>query len=136
MDDKSLSSKDRDDLQHQLARFAKNGDIQALLASAAQGPGSKEARLSALRVMSKAPLKTMPASWCASVARVMAEGDTDLVQQAVLAARAVPVPKEETTTMNAGLLRVGRDARVPQEARLDALAAVAGGIGTARAGAL
>ena len=130
LEDKSLTSKDRDDLQHQLARFARNGDIQALLASVAQGPGSKEARLSALRVMSKAPLKAMPASWCASLAHVMAEGDTDLVQQAVLAARAVPVPKEQTATMNAGLLRVGRDVSVPQEARLDALAAVAGGIGT------
>jgi hypothetical protein len=60
----------------------------------------------------------------------MAEGDTDLVQQAVLAARAVPVPKEETATTNTGLQRVGRDLRVPQETRLDALAAVAGGIGT------
>ena len=129
LEDKSLTSKDRDDLQHQLARFAKNGDIQALLASVAQGPGSKEARLSALHVMSKAPLKAMPASWCASLAHVMAEGDTDLVQQAVLAARAVPIPKEETATMNTGLQRVGRDARVPQETRLDALAAVAGGIG-------
>jgi putative membrane-bound dehydrogenase-like protein len=130
LEDKSLSSKDRDDLQHQLARFAKNGDIQALLASAAEGPGSKEARLSALRVMSKAPLKTMPASWCTSLAQVMTEGDTDLVQHAVLAARAVPVPKEQASTVNAGLLRVGRDVRVPQDARLDALAAVAGGIGT------
>jgi putative membrane-bound dehydrogenase-like protein len=130
LEDKSLTSKDRDDLQHQLARFAKNGDIQALLASVAQGPGSKEARLSALHVMSKAPLKTMPTSWCTSLAQVMGEGDTDLVQQAVLAARAVPVPKEQTATVNVGLLRVGRDARVPQEARLDALAAVAGGIGT------
>jgi len=132
LEDKSLSAsaKDRDDLQQQLARFAKNSDIQMLLASAAQSPGSKESRLSALRVMSKAPLKTMPASWCASLARVMTEGDTDLVQQAVLAARAVPVPKEQTATLNTGLLRVGRDARVPQEARLDALAAVAGSIGT------
>ena len=130
LEDKGLSPKDRDDLQQQLARFAKNSDIQALLASAAQGPGSQESRLSALRVMSKAPLKTMPASWCASLARVMAEGDTDLVQQAVLAARAVPVPKEQTATVDTGLLRVGRDARIPQEARLDALAAVAGGIGT------
>ena len=66
LEDKSLTPKDRDDLQHQLARFTKNSDIQALLASAAQGPGSKEARLSALRVISKAPLKAMPASWCAS----------------------------------------------------------------------
>jgi putative heme-binding domain-containing protein len=130
LEDKNLTTKDRDELQHQLVRFAKNGDIQALLASAAQGPGPKESRLSALRVMSKAPLKAMPASWCASLAQVMTDGDTDLVQQAVLAARAVPVPKEQASTVNAGLLRVGRDVRLPQEARLDALAAVAGGIGT------
>ena len=136
LEDKSLNPKDRDDLQQQLVRFTKNSDIQALLASTAQGSGSKEARLSALRVISKAPLKAMPASWCDSVARVMAEGDTDLVQQAVLAARAVPVPKEETTKVNAGLLRVGRDARVPQEARLDALAAVVRRDWSDRAGAL
>src|SRR5262245_8917762 len=125
----TLSSKGREDLQHQLARFAKNGDIQKLLASVAEGSGSKESRLSALAVMSKAPLKTMPESWCASLARVMAEGDIDLVEQAVLAARAIPVPKEETSTVNAGLLRVGRDTRASQETRLDALAAVAGSIG-------
>lgn len=129
LEDSRLSPKDRDDLEHQLARFARNTHIQRLLASSAQGPDLKQARLSALRVMSKAPLKAMPASWCTSLARVMAEGDTDLVQQAVLAARAVPVPKEETATMDEGLRRVGRDARAPLETRLDALAAVADGIG-------
>jgi len=130
LEDKSLSANDRGNLQHQLSRFARNGDIQTLLASVAQGPGSKEARLSALTAISKSPLKAMPVSWCTSLARVMAEGDTDLVQQAVLAARVVPVPKEETAKVNAGLLRVGRDIRVPPEARLDALAAISGGIGT------
>ena len=47
--------------------------------------------------MSKELLKTMPASWCASRARVMAEGDTDLVLQAVLAARAVPVALKKSS---------------------------------------
>jgi putative membrane-bound dehydrogenase-like protein len=130
LEDARLVQTDRDDLQKQLVRFAKNSDIQSLLASVAQGRSSKEARLAALSVMSKAPLKAMPANWCVSLARVMAEGDPELVQQAVLAARALPVAKEQTDTVNAGLLRVGRDARVPQETRLDALAAVAGNIGT------
>jgi putative membrane-bound dehydrogenase-like protein len=129
LEDRNLSQKDREELQQQLVRFAKNADIQALLAAAAQGPGPQESRLSALRVMAKAPLKAMPASWCASLARVMVEGGTELVQHAVLAARAVPVPKEEMAAMNAGLLRVGREDGVPQESRLDALAAVSGGIG-------
>jgi putative heme-binding domain-containing protein len=129
LEDRGLSPKDRDDLEHQLARFTRNADIQTLLATSAQGKQAKVARLSALRVMSKAPLKAMPASWCRSLARVMAEGDVDLVQQAVLAARAVPVPKEEVATMDEGLRHVGRDTRAPLETRLDALAAVAGGIG-------
>jgi len=130
LEDKGLSANDREDLQHQLVRFTKNEHIQALLASAAQSSESKDARLSALRVMSKAPLKAMPSSWCASLGHVMCEADTDLVQQAVLTARAVPVPKEEAATVNAGLLQVGRDSHVPSETRLDALAAVAGSIGT------
>ena len=125
--DRKLSSKEREELNGQLVRFSKNIEIQELLASVAEGPGPVESRLSALRVMSKAPLKTMPAQWTASLAAVMVEGRTDLAQQAVLAARALPAPKEQAATLNAGLWQVGRDARMPQETRLDALASVSGG---------
>ncbi|MCI0719056.1 MAG: HEAT repeat domain-containing protein [Acidobacteria bacterium] len=128
--EKSLRPEDRDELQQQLTRFAKNADIQLLLASTAQSAALKESRLCALRAMAKAPLKTMPASWSASLAGIMAGGDAELVQHAVMAARALPVAKEQTARLNEGLLRVGRDARMPQEARLDALAAVTGDIGS------
>ncbi len=130
---KDLSDGERAELEDQLARFARDGAVQELLAATSQAadtPG--ETRRTVLRAMARSELKETPASWAAEIARVLVGGgELDLMRQAVLAARALPAPKElkdASPELTAALLHIARDAAAPANLRLDALAAVPGGV--------
>jgi putative membrane-bound dehydrogenase-like protein len=119
---------ERGALQQKLAQFGDSSAIQALLAATVEGAGSKEARLTALGSMAMARVKTLPASWSAALARALADRDPDVIRQAVSVVRSAPPAEDAAQALNAALLRVARDGVVPVNVRLDALAAVHGGL--------
>jgi putative heme-binding domain-containing protein len=80
--------------------------------------------------MSQSALKPMPGPWMTALAQLLDEdgGDAELVREAVAAARALPAPREGTAGLGAALQAVGGKETAPAEVRLDALAAVPGGL--------
>jgi putative heme-binding domain-containing protein len=126
--DRELNGSRRDELQHQLTQFAGNPAIQQLLADSLRGPSSTEARLTALRAMAKAAAKEMPAAWAAGLADALAATEPEIRSEAVATARALPVPKESSPALSAALVRVARDRQAPTPIRLEALAAISGGL--------
>ncbi|HEX2521788.1 MAG TPA: dehydrogenase, partial [Terriglobia bacterium] len=116
------------ELQQQLTRFAGHEAIQEVLASTLRGPASKEARLTALQAIAKSALKEMPPTWATGLADTLAASDSELRREAVSAARAVPIPKSGFVDLNCALMRLARDAQSPSEVRLEAMAAIPGGL--------
>jgi putative membrane-bound dehydrogenase-like protein len=125
-----LSDADRTALAAQLARFARGGSVQKLLAeSLRDGSAPSQARLVALRAMARTGLKEVPEGWADGLAEALRSGDTALVREAVAAARPLaPAVKKKAGELAEALLHVGGDANVPDAIRLDALAAVPGGL--------
>lgn len=125
----NLSDTERAELSRQLAEFAADPAIQELLASSLRDPtAALGARLAALRAMAQAGLKEAPVLWTIELARLLGGTDAALVRAAVSAARTLTVPKTNATELAGALLRVARDERVDAPTRLDALAAVPGGL--------
>jgi putative membrane-bound dehydrogenase-like protein len=112
-------------LEQQLGQFASHPAIQDLLAQTARSGETKQARLSALRVMAKVPLKEIPAGWNGALNAALENGDPDVLREAVRAARALPVPEQGQPEIHAALVRLGRTPGAPDDVRTDALAAAA-----------
>lgn len=126
---KGLPAAERSELQRQLSQFVRNGSVQELIGTvAADGAGSATARLAALRAMSGASLKETPASWLRALVSTVSSPDPAIQRQAVSTARSLPSPKKSPPEFAAALERVGRDPAIPGDVRLEALAAVPGGI--------
>jgi putative membrane-bound dehydrogenase-like protein len=124
----SLRPVERDPLEEQLAQFSRNGAIQQLLADTAGQAASREARVTALGAMARTHLKQMPPDWTATLVRILAERDAELLRSAVAVARVLPASKEDTAVLSAALLNLGRSGAVPPEIRLEALAAMPVGL--------
>jgi putative membrane-bound dehydrogenase-like protein len=117
-----LSGAERTRLEHQVGQFASHPAIQELLAQTARAGESKPARLSALRVMAKVPLKEAPAGWDAALIAAMTTDDAELLRAAVSAARALPKPETGNPVLEAALVQTGRNPGAPDDARAEALA--------------
>lgn len=124
-----LSETDLAELPGQLARFAATPAIQEVLVEPLRSPASaaKPARL-ALQAMALASLKAAPAAWVEALATIVGSSDADLRKLAIAAARALPIPASGAERLRAALLAVGQDAAAPVAQRLDALAAMPGGL--------
>jgi putative membrane-bound dehydrogenase-like protein len=121
------SESEQIEVQRQLSQFARNAAIQDLLAQAARETATPAGSI-ALRAMASSGLKEMPAAWTASLAEALATNDREVVRQAVAAAKALPPAKGSATNLNPALLQVASDTSASAEVRLDALAAVPGGL--------
>src|SRR5438034_1056097 len=128
LDARNLTSVEREEVGGQLARFGSDPQIQDLLAATVARARAKESRLVALRVMEKARVKEIPPVWIPALVLVLEGKDPDLIREAVAAARASAVPKERAAELTDALQRVARDSAAPAEVRLEALAAIPGGI--------
>jgi putative heme-binding domain-containing protein len=78
--------------------------------------------------MAQSGLKEAPGSWVDALRLVLGEGDAALVREAVAAVRALPVKGEEAGRLGAELLEIADRESSPPETRLEALAAVPGGL--------
>jgi len=126
--DTNIPNAERVDLQQKLVQFGENPAIQELLAATVERVDSREARLTALRAMAKTRAKELPSVWIAPLVRALAGRDVDATRHAVSVARAAPTSKETGADLHAALLRVARATSGPIELRLDALAAIHGGL--------
>ena len=127
--EKNPAKAERDELARQLAPHARNPEIQKLLsATLRDSNSSKDAQMTALRAMSQAGLKETPTAWLSDLAAILARDDKDLVRQAVSTARSLVAPKEGQAELAAALLRIARDANASADVRLEAMAAIPGGV--------
>jgi putative heme-binding domain-containing protein len=126
---KNLSRAERDELVGQLARFARATAVQQLLAERLIDPAAwREVRIIVLKAMAQSALKETPAPWIAALTQVLDQGDGELMAAAVATARDLRVPKQHSEKFVAGLLRMAGEPAAPARVRLDALAAVPGGL--------
>jgi putative membrane-bound dehydrogenase-like protein len=124
---KGGSKTEREHLVERLTEFSSNPAIEELLASLADG-ASSEARMTAMRVMAASQARELPGPWIAPLSRALTSGHPDLIRAAVSVARAVPPAADASAALNVALIRVAGDNANAADVRLDALAAVAGGL--------
>ncbi|HEX3449094.1 MAG TPA: HEAT repeat domain-containing protein, partial [Isosphaeraceae bacterium] len=128
-----LPPAERTDLERQLGRFAQAAPIQRLLAVRLRDAfAGSAARRSSLQAMAWSNLKaeTVPHEWVDAVAGVL-EGDPatpELVAPAVATLRALPLTKKKAGDLPDRLLRIAGDTKNGVDLRLQALAAVPGGV--------
>jgi len=123
---------DRDTLVAQLARLAKTSGIQKLLASiASDAKASADARITALRAMSRAGLRDVPAAWHSAISDILAaHPDNGVLTEAVSTLRSFPVGKGKGPD-HAGDLRLVIESDAPLDVRLGAMAALPNGLQSA-----
>ncbi len=127
-----LSAADRADLERQLARFGGTPAVQKLLTETlAHGTEVGNGRkLSALKAVAQSGLKEAPAAWISALAAILNGPDADLARQGVSTARALAVAPAKGAALVAPLLAIAGREGSPADLRLEALAAVPGGLKT------
>jgi putative membrane-bound dehydrogenase-like protein len=127
--DGALVPPERATQEQLLAKLAGGPAIQALLAETlSDASAPPDTRLSALRAMGQSGLKQTPKAWLKSLATVLDGEEGAFVREAVSTARGLPATQQPDEGLGAALQKVGSDPRTPTEIRLDALAAVPGGL--------
>lgn len=130
LDRDDLDDAGRAELEGQLARFAGSGPIAGLLASTARDEATPSARrLLALRAMARSDVRAASDGWLDAVASALKSGDGAMVGQAVATARALRIPEGPSgARLGALLAGIAADEANAEALRLDALAAVPGGL--------
>ncbi len=125
----NLTAAERDELVHQLARLASAKPVQELLAERVRdAAASREARQTVLRAMAQSGLKEAPDVWIGGLLQVLAGDDAELVREAVSTAKALHIPKQRADELAGRLFHIAQDVQSPVSVRLNALAAVPGGL--------
>ena len=133
LDQQDLSATERADLERQLGGFSQTLPIQQLLAERLRKTSAlPAARRSSLQAMawSNFKAKDLPASWVTVLATVF-DGDpanTTLLAPAITAIRALPIASNNAELLRERLIRIAADTSKSEGLRLDALAAVPGGL--------
>ncbi|MGE3315434.1 MAG: PVC-type heme-binding CxxCH protein [Planctomycetaceae bacterium] len=123
-----LSEADVAELEGYLAKFALNSAVQELLAaSLRESSVSSDRKQMMLRAIRTSGVK-IPESWREPLASALKDDDNKLVHEAVRTIRALPAEKETAAAFKPPLLAVAQNSRLPADLRLDALAAIAGGL--------
>ena len=127
---KTLSPAEQSELPGQLAPLAKHAAIQDLLATTLRdAQATRDTRLLAMRTMAAAALKDTPGPWLTELARQLGNADETLARSAVATLRTVSNPKQPGADVVAALTAAGRNAALPADIRLDALATLPAGAG-------
>ena len=130
LSESDLTEQDRIELAQHLSQFSGNAAIQSLMArqvilSAAQTKTSTQRLV--LESMRNSGLKEMPQSWYDALTTVISTGEPALIPPAISAVRALAV-KGASDELKLVLLNVASNHDYPPETRVDALAAIPGGV--------
>jgi putative heme-binding domain-containing protein len=124
-----LSGDEWSELVQHLERFARAKPVQDLLANCLQEKSSSlGARKIVLQAMARSSLKEAPSAWVTGVTHVLESDDGKLIADAIAAARAMTVPKQQIADLAQALQGIAHSSRLPDAIRLNALAAVPGGL--------
>jgi putative membrane-bound dehydrogenase-like protein len=113
-------------LEKQLAQLASNEKVQQLLAESVSSEKAS-AQLIAVHAMTQAHLKAAPVAWGTSLTKALASSDPALVREAVSTARFITF-EQRPPGLSEALLRVANNTSLPEEERLNAMAAARGQI--------
>jgi putative heme-binding domain-containing protein len=78
--------------------------------------------------MARTRAKELPAPWITPLARALAAGEIEVTRAAISVARAAPPSKDAAAVVHEALVRLARDSAAPLDVRIDALAALPGGL--------
>ena len=132
---RDLIPADREELEGQLARFARSEGVRDLLTLASTADDSPiETRLLALRAMARSGLKELPSPWRSAIEATLQRGNEAQIRQAVTTLRAFPWPKDKAESLANGLRRISETARYLADLRLEALAASPPSLGSINPG--
>ncbi|MGI8979568.1 MAG: PVC-type heme-binding CxxCH protein [Pirellulaceae bacterium] len=127
--DESLTENDQKELEQQLSRFGSANAIQRLLAESANRSSlSAQRRALALRAMARSGLKAMPEIWTEALVHTLSQSDPTLYAQAIATIRAIPPGKQRPAAMIQALLQIAQDEKSEPSLRVQAAAAVPGGL--------
>lgn len=129
--DESLLPAQRAELETQLAQFAGSQPIQELLVQSLANPlASRGLLISVLRVMAQSGLREAPGAWLNELPNTLTRRDPAVLAEAVATARALVPPRDKAASqpLRTALLRIGDDPTPDAGVRLEALAAVPGGL--------
>jgi putative membrane-bound dehydrogenase-like protein len=124
------------ELARQLARFARSSQVQDFLAAAIQSSAdstsrqrsSAGARRTALAAMRDSGLKELPKGWITALVGILCSTEQEMIDRAVWVTRSIPQPKDIVAEMTVALVGVAKQNRFDAATRLNALAAVPGGL--------
>ncbi|HEY4312239.1 MAG TPA: PVC-type heme-binding CxxCH protein [Pirellulales bacterium] len=112
-----------------LAWYAADDQIQQLVAARlADNSTSAAERSRLLAAMAQAGRKNLPGAWVTPLVAVLNSGDDALLPAAVAVARAMPAAADQAAELRAALIAAAADEKLNVGVRLDALAAVPGGL--------
>jgi len=120
---------EREELTRLLARFARAPAVQQFLAERLRDPkATRPAQEIVFHAMARSGLKEAPPAWTDAITQVLTNGDPEMCAMTASTARSLRFPKQRPEAMIAQLLRLAENADMPAAVRLDALAAVPGGL--------
>ena len=117
------------DLLRYLPGLVRSPAVQDLLAEVlTEAASSRLTQKVALLVMAQSGLKKIPPSWVAAVQKALGSADVELLTQALRTVRAWPLSREQAAPLTPRLVQLGREENLPVLLRLQALAALPGGV--------
>ncbi len=131
LDANGLPAAERADLERFLGRFAGAETVRRLLADRVRDDSAPaDSRAIALAGMARSGLAATPRDWVAALTMALGSEDPEIVRRTVATLRALPVPgpNDGAAGLARGLRKVADGANAPVAVRLDALAAVPGGL--------
>ncbi|MFO1499760.1 MAG: PVC-type heme-binding CxxCH protein [Verrucomicrobiota bacterium] len=135
--EQALAAVDRAELVRLLSRFARDRGIQQLLGQVAGDSSLPDAsRAAALQAMTRSNLKEAPAEWGEVLANLITDANGALPAAAVSTTRALAWGKQPPARLKETLRTVSEDINRPAAMRLEALAALPGGLEQPDASAL
>jgi putative membrane-bound dehydrogenase-like protein len=126
---RASSDAEDSEVEHHLAQFSSSAAVQTLLAMAVADPKlSPISQRVALNAMQAAGLKSLPPSWVDALLPLLKRRDFSLTAPVVGIFRAIPTGKERATQVGQALIELANIPNLPSDIRLEALAAVPGGL--------
>jgi putative membrane-bound dehydrogenase-like protein len=126
---KDLPAAEQTELISRLARFTAAAPVRELLTKNLNDASAPtKTRLIVLKAMAQSSLKEAPPEWITGVTEVLTCKNPELRREAIVTARSLRLPKKGTEDLLAVLLQIGQQPREPDDMRLQALAALPGGL--------
>jgi putative membrane-bound dehydrogenase-like protein len=125
----NVTPAEQEQLARQLGKLAKSPEIQALLAEVVKDEATAPAAsFIALNAMQRAGLAQVPEAWHAALAQHLGRAKNTRLDAALQTARTLAREKQKPADLMAMLIRLGENAALTPEQRLEALAALPTGV--------